>query len=176
MHGDISVSLSSRRELGGNYPPPPPALSLSLSFFPAPSHECAPVCASLSRSFSPFFPRPRSQILTYDYVGGASARISPESRAGRRNGFADFRGHGGSNSGDPRSREGGRERERDREKERERVRERKVEREQGGRGSRTDEREIEVRGGGGRRNRGERGGRPGGCGGGGGLSDMAHGG
>lgn len=83
--------------------------------------------ASASRSFSPFFPRSRSQILTYDYVGGVSARISPESRGGRRNGFADPRGHGSGNSGDPRSREGGRE-------------------------SRADKREIEVRGGGGRKN------------------------
>lgn len=118
MHGDISVSLSSRRELGGNHPPPPSPSS----------HKRARARASASRSFSPFFPRSRSQILTYDYVGGVSARISPESRGGRRNGFADPRGHGSGNSGgDPRSREGGRE-------------------------SRADKREIEVRGGGGRRN------------------------
>lgn len=117
MHGDISVSLSSRRELGGNYPPPPSPSS----------HKRARARLCLARSFSPFFPRSRSQILTYDYVGGVSARISPESRGGRRNGFADPRGHGSGNSGDPRSREGGRE-------------------------SRADKREIVVRGGGGRRN------------------------
>lgn len=46
MHGDISVSLSSRRELGGNYPPPPSpsshkrararlCLALFFSFLPA---------------------------------------------------------------------------------------------------------------------------------------------
>lgn len=74
-HARCTEIYLSRYRRGGNRPPPLPLLLTN------------------TRSFSPLFPRSRSQILTYDYVGGASARISPESRRGRRNGFANLRGH-----------------------------------------------------------------------------------